>query len=149
MDMKTQMNARTAPGRRVPTGTTRPGTNHSVDDLRMRAANVKGYSRPMATTTTQPLLRTEIGDVLRSLRQSQGRTLREVSSQAQVSLGYLSEVERGQKEASSELLQAITDALGVPLWFVLREVSDRMSSADCGFVPDTVPDDLMPVALIS
>lgn len=147
--MKTQMNARRAPGRTAPARTTRPVANHSVDDLRMRAANVKGYSRPMATTMTPPLLRTEIGDVLRSLRQSQGRTLREVSSQAQVSLGYLSEVERGQKEASSELLQAITDALGVPLWFVLREVSDRMSSADCGFVPDTVPDDLMPVALIS
>ena len=147
--MKTQVNAHRAPDGTARTRVTRPATNHSVDDLRMRAANVKGYSRPMATTMTPPLLRTEIGDVLRSLRQSQGRTLREVSSQAQVSLGYLSEVERGQKEASSELLQAIADALGVPLWFVLREVSDRMSSADCGFVPDTVPDDLMPVALIS
>ena len=50
------------------------------------------------------LLRREIGDVLRDARQRQGRTLREVSSAAQVSLGYLSEVERGQKEASSELL---------------------------------------------
>lgn len=151
--MKTQMNTRTNSGARMrplgPGAPVRPVANHSVDDLRMRAANVKGYSRPMATTVTAPLLRTEIGDVLRSLRQSQGRTLREVSSQAQVSLGYLSEVERGQKEASSELLQAITDALGVPLWFLLREVSDRMSSADGGFVPDTVPDDLMPVALIS
>ena len=95
------------------------------------------------------LARELLGEVLRAERMRQGRTLREVSMAARVSLGYLSEVERGQKEASSELLQAITDALGVPLWFVLREVSDRMSSADCGFVPDTVPDDLMPVALIS
>ena len=78
----------------------------------------------MTTTATAPLLRTEIGDVLRSLRQDQGRTLREVSSQAQVSLGYLSEVERGQKEASSELLQAITGALGVPLKMSGREAMD-------------------------
>ena len=102
-----------------------------------------------STTATAPLLRTEIGDVLRSLRQDQGRTLREVSSQAQVSLGYLSEVERGQKEASSELLQAITGALGVPLWVVLRTVSDRMAIIESTTVPDTVPDDLMSVALLS
>ena len=103
----------------------------------------------MTTTATAPLLRTEIGDVLRSLRQDQGRTLREVSSQAQVSPGYLSEVERGQKEASSELLQAITGALGVPLWVVLRTVSDRMAIIESTTVPDTVPDDLMSVALLS
>ena len=97
----------------------------------------------------QPLLRNELGDVLRGLRQEQGRTLREVSSVAQVSLGYLSEVERGQKEASSELLEAICSALRVPLWFVLREVSDRMALIDGAGVPDTVPDDLVPVTLIS
>lgn len=110
---------------------------------------MRGYSQNMTTTATAPLLRTEIGDVLRSLRQDQGRTLREVSSQAQVSLGYLSEVERGQKEASSELLQAITGALGVPLWVVLRTVSDRMAIIESTTVPDTVPDDLMSVALLS
>ncbi|MDC4233050.1 helix-turn-helix domain-containing protein [Actinomyces sp. B33] len=99
--------------------------------------------------TPQPLLRTELGDVLRGLRQRQGRTLREVSSLAQVSLGYLSEVERGQKEASSELLESICSALGVPLWFVLREVSDRMAVLDAAIVPDVVPDDLVPVTLIS
>jgi len=54
------------------------------------------------------LLREVIGDVLRRARTSQGRTLREVSDSARVSLGYLSEVERGRKEASSELLSAIT-----------------------------------------
>lgn len=102
-----------------------------------------------ATSVSAPLLRTEIGDVLRGVRRSQGRTLREVSSEAQVSLGYLSEVERGQKEASSELLEAITSALGVPLWFVLREVSDRMAILDGTVVPDTVPDELVPVTLIS
>ncbi|GAA2790536.1 hypothetical protein GCM10020219_072320 [Nonomuraea dietziae] len=60
------------------------------------------------------LLRQLLGDVLRRLRVRQGRTLREVSTLARVSLGYLSEVERGQKEASSELLASICGALGVP-----------------------------------
>ena len=65
------------------------------------------------------LLRRELGDVLREHRQVQGRTLREVSARASVSLGYLSEVERGEKEASSELLAAICAALEVPLSEVL------------------------------
>ncbi|WP_129336819.1 helix-turn-helix domain-containing protein [Cellulomonas endophytica] len=88
------------------------------------------------------VLRREIGDVLRDARQRQGRTLREVSSAARVSLGYLSEVERGQKEASSELLQSICAALSVPMSIVLREVSDRIAVAEGLFVPDTVPADL-------
>ncbi len=100
-------------------------------------------------TKEPPLLRAELGEVLRSLRQSQGRTLREVSSSAQVSLGYLSEVERGQKEASSELLEAICSSLGAPMWFVLREVSDRLAILDGTEVPDTVPENLMPVTLLS
>jgi transcriptional regulator with XRE-family HTH domain len=70
------------------------------------------------------LLRHLLGDALRRLRLRQGRTLREVSATARVSLGYLSEVERGRKEASSELLASICDALGAPLSQVLREVSD-------------------------
>ena len=72
------------------------------------------------------LLRRLLGDVLRERRREQGRTLREVSSAARVSLGYLSEVERGQKEASSELLGAICDALDVPMSAVMREVSDHL-----------------------
>ncbi|WP_017534213.1 helix-turn-helix domain-containing protein [Nocardiopsis alba] len=76
------------------------------------------------------LLRHLLGDVLRRLRQRQGRTLREVSADARVSLGYLSEVERGQKEASSELLSSICGALGVPLSQVLREVSDQLALAE-------------------
>ena len=76
------------------------------------------------------LLRRLLGDVLRRQRQRQGRTLREVSSSARVSLGYLSEVERGQKEASSELLFAICDALDVPMSEVMREVSDDLSLAE-------------------
>jgi transcriptional regulator with XRE-family HTH domain len=85
------------------------------------------------------VLRREIGDVLRDARLRQGRTLREVSSAARVSLGYLSEVERGQKEASSELLSAICEALDLPLSLVLREVSDRVAVAEGLTIPDTIP----------
>jgi transcriptional regulator with XRE-family HTH domain len=61
------------------------------------------------------LLRQHIGGSLRERRLQQGRTLRQVSADAKVSLGYLSEVERGQKEASSELLASICDALDMRL----------------------------------
>ena len=76
------------------------------------------------------LLRRVIGDALRARRQGQHRTLREVSTAANVSLGYLSEIERGQKEASSELLAAICDALGAHLSEVLGEVSDTLALAE-------------------
>ncbi len=73
------------------------------------------------------LLREVIGDVLRQARTSQGRTLREVSNSARVSLGYLSEVERGRKEASSELLNAICTALEVPLSRVLLDAGSELA----------------------
>jgi len=73
------------------------------------------------------LLREVIGDVLRRARTSQGRTLREVSDTARVSLGYLSEVERGRKEASSELLSAICGALDVPLSRVLSDAGEELA----------------------
>jgi XRE family transcriptional regulator, stress-response regulator len=76
------------------------------------------------------LLRRVIGDALRARRQGQHRTLREVSTAANVSLGYLSEIERGQKEASSELLAAICDALGARLSELLGEVSDTLLLAE-------------------
>jgi transcriptional regulator with XRE-family HTH domain len=76
------------------------------------------------------LLRRVIGDALRGRRQAQHRTLREVSTAANVSLGYLSEIERGQKEASSELLAAICDALGAHLSELLREVSSTVADAE-------------------
>jgi transcriptional regulator with XRE-family HTH domain len=81
------------------------------------------------------LLRHMLGDALRRLRLRQGRTLREVSAAARVSLGYLSEVERGQKEASSELLASICGALGAPLSQVLREVSDSFALAELQNAP--------------
>ena len=76
------------------------------------------------------LLREVIGDVLRRARTEQGRTLREVSDSARVSLGYLSEVERGRKEASSELLSAICGALDVPLSRVLSDAGEEMAGQE-------------------
>ena len=76
------------------------------------------------------LFRELLGDSLREERVNQGRTLREVSLSARVSLGYLSEVERGQKEASSELLFAISQALGVPLSQLIAKVSMKLADAE-------------------
>ncbi|MCC6496434.1 MAG: helix-turn-helix transcriptional regulator [Propionibacteriaceae bacterium] len=77
----------------------------------------------------RPLLMRELlGESLRELRTSSSLTLREVSGRARVSLGYLSEIERGQKEASSELLNAVCGALDVPLSVVLRQVSDKVDA---------------------
>src|SRR5438552_9218858 len=72
------------------------------------------------------VLRQVVGETLRALRLRQRRTLREVSSSARVSLGYLSEVERGQKEPSSELLAAICGALDVELSELFAEVSQTL-----------------------
>ena len=76
------------------------------------------------------LMRDLLGQTLRELRVSSDLTLRDVSASARVSLGYLSEIERGHKEASSELLNAICGALGVPLSSVLRRVSDKYDDRD-------------------
>ena len=85
------------------------------------------------------VLRSLLGDALRETRLQQHRTLREVSSAARVSLGYLSEVERGQKEASSELLASICRALGVRLSDVLRDVSEELAVHEPHPVPVPVP----------
>lgn len=105
------------------------------------------------------LVRQEIGDVLRDFRLQKGRTLRQVAGDASVALGYLSEVERGQKEASSEILSAVAEALETPLSIIMGEVSERLAVVEgidvegFGFgglgvrlssqVPDTVPADLV------
>jgi len=73
-----------------------------------------------------PVLREVVGNTLRGLRMRQSRTLREVSATARVSLGYLSEVERGQKEPSSELLAAICGALDVELSELFYHVSTEL-----------------------
>ncbi len=95
------------------------------------------------------LVRQEIGDVLRDFRLQKGRTLRQVAGEASVALGYLSEVERGQKEASSEILAAVADALDTPLSVIMGEVSERLAMVEglgtplSARVPDTVPADLV------
>ncbi len=85
------------------------------------------------------LLREELGDVLRGARRAQGRTLRDISGKASVSLGYLSEVERGEKEASSELIAAICEALEVPMSIVLSQVAERAELAERASAPLTLP----------
>ncbi len=93
------------------------------------------------------LMRHEIGDVLRDFRLQRGQTLRQVAGRANVALGYLSEIERGQKEASSEVLASIADALGTPLSAVLIEVGQRLSVFEqlspVSSVPDTLPDEFL------
>lgn len=83
------------------------------------------------------LLREAIGDRLRHARTNQRRTLREVSRAARVSLGYLSEVERGRKEASSELLAAICEALDLPLSVLLSNVATDIGALESVELPET------------
>ena len=73
------------------------------------------------------LFRRQLGDVLRGERMRRGMTLRELSSGARISLGYISEIERGQKEASSECLAAICRALDVPLSVIMQKVSGEIA----------------------
>jgi transcriptional regulator with XRE-family HTH domain len=90
------------------------------------------------------LVRQEIGDVLRDFRLQKGRTLRQVASKASVALGYLSEVERGQKEASSEILASVADALDTPISVIMREVGDRLAVIEgLNPIPDTIPDEFV------
>lgn len=116
----------------------------------MRPSKQSGYSNSMRKTLSEtPLLRSELGDVLHGIHQRQDQILREVSSKVQISLGYLSEVEHGQKRTSSELLEATTSALCVPLRFVLHEVSEHMAVTDGMATPNAMPDDITSVMLIS
>jgi transcriptional regulator with XRE-family HTH domain len=90
------------------------------------------------------LVRQEIGDVLRDFRLQKGRTLRQVAGKASVALGYLSEVERGQKEASSEILASVAEALETPISVIMHEVGNRLAlSESMSLIPDTLPDDLV------
>jgi transcriptional regulator with XRE-family HTH domain len=101
---------------------------------------------------SRPLLRTTLGEVLRRTRRGQGRTLADVARAARVSMPYLSELERGRKEASSEVLAAICDALGIELADLLAEIGRdladrrvrrpaviRLDSARDGLAPPQLP----------
>ncbi|CUR55725.1 Putative Helix-turn-helix domain protein (fragment) [metagenome] len=85
------------------------------------------------------LFRRLLGEVLRGQRMQRGMTLREVSAGARVSLGYISEIERGQKEASSELLASLCSALDVPLSDVLRDVSDAVALEEAALLIQATP----------
>jgi len=76
------------------------------------------------------LLRDAVGKELRAARVAQSRTLRDVARDARVSLGYLSEVERGQKEASSELLASICTALNIQLSSLLGNVTTQIAKSE-------------------
>ncbi len=85
---------------------------------------VRSSSEQTEPADDAPKLRDVIGDVLRDERQRQDRTLADVAREAAVSLPYLSEVERGRKEVSSDLLGAVCDALEIPLVEVLERSAD-------------------------
>ncbi len=98
------------------------------------------------------LVRHEMGEVLRNVRLRKGATLRQVASRASVALGYLSEIERGQKEASSEILASVAGALDTPMSQIYHEVGNRLAVHEqmaqreerlVGSIPDTVPEDLL------
>ncbi|MER6347187.1 helix-turn-helix domain-containing protein [Streptomyces sp. NPDC001595] len=95
-------------------------TNHAPDEarvipLRPRPAAPPHRGPAPERTAKEPLLRDLVGDVLRRERLAQERTLKDVADAARISMPYLSEVERGRKEASSEVLAAAAGALGLGL----------------------------------
>ena len=94
------------------------------------------------------LFRRSLGEVLRSERMRRGMTLRELSQGARISLGYISEVERGQKEASSELLASLCEALDAPLSEVLREVSANIEVEERRLVAEALGTDLPEVGQV-
>lgn len=87
--------------------------------------------RSEPTEERQPLWREAAGGVLREERQQQGRTLADVAGDAGVSIQHLSDVERGRKEASSEVIEAVTGALGLRLAELTRRVTRRLDGPVC------------------
>ncbi|MEU0065860.1 helix-turn-helix transcriptional regulator, partial [Streptomyces albidoflavus] len=86
--------------------------------------------RPRGQAAKEPLWRQVVGGALRGERQAQGRTLKEVSEAARISMPYLSEIERGRKEASSEVLAAAAGALGLSLADLLALTQRDLVPAD-------------------
>jgi hypothetical protein len=110
------------------TSTVSPALSHTIKIAAPVQSTV--VAAPAPSMYQSVLLRQVLGSELRNLRVKQARTLREVSKAAPVSLGYLSEVERGQKEASSELLAAICGALRIPLSELLRLASVEIAQRE-------------------
>jgi transcriptional regulator with XRE-family HTH domain len=91
---------------------------------------------PAPVTRPEPPLRVLVGGILRRHRERQGRTLRDVAEDARVSVPYLSEVERGRKEASSEVLGAVCRALGLGLVDLIGEAHALLARAEGRVVLD-------------
>ncbi|MFF3849162.1 helix-turn-helix domain-containing protein [Streptomyces sp. NPDC002328] len=85
---------------------------------------------PNPARPAEPLWRDLVGDVLRRERQAQRRTLKDVADAARISMPYLSEVERGRKEASSEVLAAAARALGLGLGDLLTRAQGELVRLD-------------------
>lgn len=91
----------------------------------------------------KPLLREAFGVIIREHRTNSGRTLRQVSADARMALGYLSEVERGQKEPSSEVLSSLCAALDLPMTELLDKAGAIMRKYERPLVPDTIPAEMV------
>ena len=102
------------------------------EDTEQAKPRTTAHQRDVVADGRDVSLREAIGHVLRDLRTRDHKTLREVSEKAGVSLGYLSEVERGQKEASSELLSSIAQSLGLRTAQMLRMVAEYLDSLEDG-----------------
>lgn len=96
----------------------------------------------------KPLLREAFGQVIREHRTASGRTLRQVSTESQIALGYISEVERGRKEPSSEVLASLCQALDLPLVVLLSKVGVIMQEFEKPYFPDTIPADMVNDVLV-
>ncbi|MCD4535147.1 helix-turn-helix domain-containing protein [Nocardioides sp. cx-169] len=92
------------------------------------------FPKPVAAPepTAEPLWREAVGRELRDARTADGRTLADVAGDAGVSTQYLSEVERGRKEPSSEVLSAVTGALGLRLVDLTARVTRRLAARPSG-----------------
>ena len=89
-------------------------------------SNRRGTDPEESATLRPARLRDVFGEVLRDERQAQERTLAEVARQAAVSLAYLSEIERGRKDVSSDVLASVCDALELPLPTLLDRAAHRL-----------------------
>lgn len=90
---------------------------------------------------TTPLFREALGEVLRESRQAQGKTLRTISQTGHIALGYLSEVERGCKEASSEVIEFLAKALGLNTSDIILKTALRMGGLDVPNTAESLLDD--------
>ena len=114
-------------GLRAPTAVPRRA---AAPERAERTARVERAERTARVGRAEPLLRLLVGATFRRHREEQGRTLAAVASEARVSIAYLSEIERGRKEPSSEVLLAVCHALGMRLADLLLEAASELRTAE-------------------